>query len=45
MVVFNGPYNVLAVSRNFSARDPALPGGDSSEGDATPADTAKRELY
>jgi 8-oxo-dGTP pyrophosphatase MutT (NUDIX family) len=45
VVVFSGPYNVLAVARNFNARDPALPGGDSISSDTSPADTAKRELY
>lgn len=44
-VVFNGPFSVLAVSRAFNLRDPALPGGDSELDDATPAQTAARELY
>lgn len=45
MVVFSGPYNVLAVARDFNARNPALPGGDSDPSDDSPATTAKRELY
>jgi 8-oxo-dGTP pyrophosphatase MutT (NUDIX family) len=45
VVVFSGPYNVLAVARAFSARNPALPGGDSNPDDDSPATTAKRELY
>lgn len=45
VVVFGGPYNVLAVARGFNARDPALPGGDSDPDDVSPSATAKRELY
>jgi 8-oxo-dGTP pyrophosphatase MutT (NUDIX family) len=44
-VVFNGPRNVLAVSRGFKTRDPGFPGGDSEPGDDTPAKTAARELF
>jgi 8-oxo-dGTP pyrophosphatase MutT (NUDIX family) len=36
--------NVLALSRSFNVRDPALPGGDSEEADETPAATAVRVL-
>jgi 8-oxo-dGTP pyrophosphatase MutT (NUDIX family) len=35
---------VLTLSRGFNARNPCLPGGDSEEGDLTPAATAAREL-
>ncbi len=45
MVVFKGPRFVLAISRDFNQRNPAFPGGDSDPEDATPADTAKRELF
>ena len=44
-VVFNGPRNVLAISRGFNTRDPGFPGGDSEETDASPAQTASRELF
>lgn len=44
VVVFSGPNNVLAISRNFNTRDPSFPGGDSEPTDDTPAQTAKREL-
>lgn len=44
-IVYNGPHKVLAISRNFNPRDPGFPGGDSEPLDATPADTARRELY
>lgn len=43
-IVFKGP-RVLAISRNFNPRDPGFPGGDSETFDATPADTARRELF
>lgn len=33
------------LTRNFNPRDPSLPGGDSEDTDATPADTARRELF
>jgi hypothetical protein len=36
--------NVLALSRSFNVRDPALPGGDSEADDASPAATAARVL-
>jgi 8-oxo-dGTP pyrophosphatase MutT (NUDIX family) len=45
VVVFSGPYNVLAIARDFNARNPALPGGDSNLEDANPAATAQRELF
>jgi 8-oxo-dGTP pyrophosphatase MutT (NUDIX family) len=45
VVVFSGPHNVLAISRNFNTRDPSFPGGDSEPRDKTPAATAKRELF
>lgn len=45
LIVFNGPVSVLAISRGFNTRDPALPGGDSEPTDTSPAETAKRELY
>lgn len=35
----------LAISRGFAVRDPALPGGDSEDTDATPAQTAAREVF
>lgn len=44
VVVNNANNDVLALSRGFSVRDPALPGGDSEPGDETPAQTAAREL-
>ena len=45
VVAFRGPRHILAVTRSFNTRDPALPGGDSEPRDATPADTARRELF
>jgi 8-oxo-dGTP pyrophosphatase MutT (NUDIX family) len=45
VVVFRGPRHVLAISRQFNTRDPALPGGDSEAQDASPSDTARRELF
>jgi 8-oxo-dGTP pyrophosphatase MutT (NUDIX family) len=45
VVVFSGPTNVLAISKNFNTRNPAFPGGDSEPADETPAQTAKRELF
>lgn len=45
IVVANGHNNVLAIARGFRSLDPALPGGDSEEGDDSPAQTAQRELY
>lgn len=45
VVVANGNNDVLAISRGFNVRDPALPGGDSEEIDESPAQTALRELY
>ena len=45
IVVFNGPRNVLAISRGFNTRDPGFPGGDSEDIDQTPAQTASRELF
>ena len=44
VVAFRGPHHVLAITRAFNTRDPGLPGGDSEPQDATPADTARREL-
>jgi 8-oxo-dGTP pyrophosphatase MutT (NUDIX family) len=43
-VLFRGPQQVLALARNFNPRDPAFPGGDSEVFDASPEDTATREL-
>jgi 8-oxo-dGTP pyrophosphatase MutT (NUDIX family) len=45
VVVSNGHNDVLAISRGFNLRDPALPGGDSEPFDEGPAQTAARELY
>jgi len=45
VVVFSGPRNVLAITRNFNPRDIAFPGGDSEVTDETPAQTARRELW
>jgi 8-oxo-dGTP pyrophosphatase MutT (NUDIX family) len=45
VVAFDGPANVLAISRGFNPRDPAFPGGDSEAEDESPASTAKRELF
>ncbi len=45
LIVPRGAHDVLALSRGFNLRDPAFPGGDSEEGDETPALTAVRELY
>jgi len=45
VVLFKGANMVLAVSRSFNTRDPALPGGDSEVTDRDPAATAKRELF
>lgn len=45
VVVVNKNDRVLAITRNFSARNPALPGGDSVESDVSPAATARRELF
>ena len=45
LVVPRGSHEILAVSRSFNLRDPALPGGDSEEGDQSPAETAQRVLY
>lgn len=44
VVVSNGNNDVLAISRGFNLRDPALPGGDSEPFDESPAQTAAREL-
>jgi 8-oxo-dGTP pyrophosphatase MutT (NUDIX family) len=43
VVVPNGQ-DILAISRGFNVRDPALPGGDSEDTDEVPAQTAVREL-
>lgn len=45
VVVSNANNDVLAISRGFSVRDPAFPGGDSEPEDASPAQTAARELF
>lgn len=45
VVVANLNNDVLAISRGFNVRDPALPGGDSEAGDESPAQTAVRELF
>lgn len=44
IVVMRGMHEFLALTRNFNPRDPALPGGDSEDSDAAPAETARREL-
>ena len=44
IVVPRGENTVLALSRGFNPRDPALPGGDSESTDESPAATAHREL-
>jgi 8-oxo-dGTP pyrophosphatase MutT (NUDIX family) len=44
VVAFDGE-RVLAISRGFNPRDPALPGGDGEAGDTTPASTAAREMF
>lgn len=45
LVVANGHNDVLAITRGFTVRDPAFPGGDSEPTDKSPAQTAQRELY
>lgn len=45
VIVANGNNDLLAITRNFNVRDPAFPGGDSEPTDATPAQTAARELF
>lgn len=44
VVAFNGP-NILAISRGFIPRDPAMPGGDAEPTDTSPAATAAREMF
>lgn len=44
VVAFNGA-NILAVSRGYIPRDPAMPGGDATDEDTSPAATAAREMF
>ncbi|MEE8385942.1 MAG: NUDIX domain-containing protein [Dehalococcoidia bacterium] len=45
VIVPRGQHQVLALNRGFSQRDPAFPGGDWDVADASPAATARRELW
>lgn len=45
VVVSNLHNDVLAISRGWDLRNPALPGGDSEPFDESPAHTAMRELF
>lgn len=44
ILVMRGTEHVLAITRNFDIKNPALPGGNAEPGDETPAASAAREL-